>query len=213
MPISSRGDWLYRFYRAAGHAARAQYKGHRSHGQNVGADIDTAPEHRGEPDRPSAMHNPPNARCAMRAKTIKTTVVAIVASSAILGAGCGGSTATPKHAAPIGKPSVAQIQAYVNEQLNPHPHLASESASLYGINRSRTTCIDEGAGRFKCLTTNSNTLLNDELTNATCSQSLPLHCIRETTTNTEGESGESASATSKEEAPASANAEAGENEH
>jgi hypothetical protein len=197
--------WLYRYYRAAGHAARAQYKGHRSHGQNVGADIDTAPEHRGEPDRPSAMHNPPNARCAMRAKTIKTTVVAIVASFAILGAGCGGSTATPKHAAPIGKPSVAQIQAYVEGQVD--PHLASEVAR--GLPSSQTTCIDEGASRFKCLTKYSR-LFSNRLTNATCSQSLPLHCIRETTI--EGE-GESASATSKEEAPASASASAEEEGH
>jgi hypothetical protein len=143
----------------------------------------------------------------MRAKITKTTVVAIVASVAILGAGCG---STPNHggSARIVGPSVAQIQAYLNEKLNPHqkpcnaptaalPRGATEleravakskEFGCYDIPHidSQTTCIDEGASRFKCLTTYSGGQQDNELTNATCTRHTPLSCISETT-KTEGE--------------------------
>ena len=170
----------------------------------------------------------------MRAKTIKTTVVAIVASFAILGAGCG---STAHHAAQTGRPSVAQIQAYLNEQLNPHPAPTPSSqlppnatevereiakgkeSARYPIPyiNSQTSCIDEGAGKFKCLTTYGGKRFDgNELTNTTCSQSLPLHCIHETTnTNASSEEEEAAGASKiseerqerEKEAPASAGAE------
>lgn len=130
-------------------------------------------------------------------------VVAVVALFPILGAGCG-STTHNGGSTRTGSPSVVQIQAFLNEKLNPHVKIPTPTAALppgatdveralakaKEFNRypnlihhtdSQTTCVDEGRGRFKCLTTYSGGWRENELTNATCSRHTSLACIIETT--------------------------------
>lgn len=133
-----------------------------------------------------------------------TVVVAIVALLAILGIGCGSSTTNHGGSVRTVSPSVEQIQAFLNEKLNPHVKVPTPTAALspgatdveralakaQEFNRypnlihhtdSQTTCVDEGTGRFKCLTTYSGGWRENELTNATCSLHTSLSCIIETT--------------------------------
>lgn len=167
-----------------------------------------------EPDRASTMHKyNAKARHAMCVKidnlptgrriSRTVVVVAVVAPLPILGAGCG-STTDNGGSARTGSPSVAQIQAFVNEKLNPHVKIPTPTAALppgatdmeralakaKEFNRypnlihhtnSQTTCVDEGQGKFKCLTTYSVGWRENQLTNATCSRDTSLSCIIETT--------------------------------
>jgi hypothetical protein len=135
----------------------------------------------------------------MSVKGRRMLVACMLVSIAMLVSSCGDSAKTV--GARTVRPSVAQIQALVDEKLNPAPKASPTAALPRGatdleralakskeFNRhperhidSQTTGVDESTGRFKCLTTYSGGVEEKQVTSVTCSQATSLSCITETT--------------------------------